>query len=274
MAHAIEYQPRAVHALRWLGELSRHRDVLYMIAWREIKVKYKQSVMGFLWALLIPIVIVAAGVVVRYAFSLVSGTAMSVDDVASVTVKAVPWAFFVSAVRFSSHSLIANTSLVTKIYLPREIFPIASLLSQLLDFAVASGVLVVILTIAGIGLSVHLLWIPALAVILVLFTLALGLFLSAASLFFRDVKYLVEVFLMFAIFFTPVFYDVEMFGRWAPLLLLNPVAPVLEGLNAAIVRQVSPSLPWLGYSASVAVIGCALGVAFFKRLEPYFAESV
>ena len=273
-AQTVEYEARTLGGAGWFSELMRHRDLLYMITWRELKVKYKQSVMGVLWAVLIPIVVVAAGIVVRYAFAMVSGQPMTLGDIAGVTVKAIPWAFFVSAIRFSSNSLISNSNLVTKIYMPREIFPLAAVLSALLDFAVASGVLVVVLAAARIGISIQLLWVPVLVAVLIMMTVALALILSAASLFFRDVKYLVDVFLMFAIFFTPVFFEAAMFGRWANLLMLNPVAPVLEGLHAVVIRHTAPSLPWLAYSAVLAVGGCILGMIFFKRVEPYFAESV
>lgn len=250
------------------------RSLLVMLTWREVRVKYKQSVMGMLWALLMPMVIVGAGVLVRWGFSRVSGTELTLEDVASVSVRAVPWAFFVSAVRFATTSLISNTSLVTKIYLPRELFPIAAILSQLLDFVVAGLVLSVILALLGVGASVHLLWVPVLAALLVMLATGIGILVSAASLFFRDVKYLVEVALTFAIFFTPVFYEARMFGEWSTLLLVNPVAPLLEGFAAAVVYHVAPPGAWLAYSAAAGAAGLLLAVWVFRRLEPYFAESV
>jgi ABC-type polysaccharide/polyol phosphate export permease len=257
-----------------LGQLMAQRDLLYMLTWREIRIKYKQSVMGMLWAILMPAVIVSAGVIVRIGFSMASGQPLETGDLASVSVRAVPWAFFVSSIRFATMSLVANTSLVTKVYLPREVFPISAMLSQLMDFAVASLVLIVVLTVMHVGVSVQLLWLPWLILVLVVLTTGLGIVLAAVSLFFRDVKYLVEVILTFAIFFTPVFYETRMFGHWASLLMLNPVAPLLEGIADVVVRHTAPPLPWVGYSAL-----CALGilggaVAVFHRLEPYFAESV
>ena len=264
-----------MRGVRELGvELYRRRDLLYMLTWREIKVRYKQTIMGILWAILMPLVIVSAGLIVRYAFARLSGTALKLDDLILVTVKAAPWAFFVSGIRFASNSLIANANLVTKIYLPREIFPIASVLSQLTDFAVASAVVVVLLAIVGVPIRLGLLWIVPLLLLLVVLTIALGLFLSAAALFFRDVKYIVEVILTFAIFFTPVFYEVSLFGRWRTLLLLNPVSPLLEGLGAAATGRAMPAPGWIAYSAAVATGGLLASLAFFKRLEPYFAESV
>lgn len=260
--------------MRWLREIVARRDLLLMLAWREIKIKYKQSVMGFMWALLMPALIVAAGVMVKYAFATISGKALNASDVASVAARSVPWAFVVATIRFASTSLVSNANLVTKIYMPRVIFPVASVLSQLLDLAVAAVVLTVFLAFTGAHLSVHLLWIPVLLAILLLLVTGLSIFLSAAALFFRDVKYIVEVIITFAIFFTPVFYDVSMFGRWARVLLLNPVAPLLEGIGAVVVGRALPYASWVGYSAAVAVVVLIGALAFFRRMEPYFAEAV
>ena len=257
-----------------LGRLVAKRDLLYTLTWREIRVKYKQSIMGMLWAILMPAIIVSAGVVVRIGFSMVSGRPFETADLASVSVRAVPWAFFVSSIRFGSASLISNTTLVTKVYLPREVFPVAAMLSQLMDFAVAAGVLTIGLVALGVGASAALWWLPVLLLILVVLTTGLSILVSAGSLFLRDVKYLVEVFLTFAIFFTPVLYEARMFDRWASLLMLNPVAPLLEGIADAVVRHATPSLPWVGYSALCAVVTLAGALSIFRRLEPYFAESI
>jgi lipopolysaccharide transport system permease protein len=258
---------------RLFSQLLAKRDLLYMLTWREIRVKYKQSVMGMLWAVLMPVVIVSAGVVVRVGFAIVSGKPLETGDLASVSVRAVPWAFLISSIRFATNSLISNSSLVTKIYLPREVFPVAAMLSQLVDLVVASLVLAVGLVVMGVGVSIQLLWLPILILILVVLTTGLCIVLSAASLFFRDVKYLVEVFLTFAIFFTPVFYEARMFGRWASLLMLNPVAPLLEGIADVVVRHAAPPVAWVGYSALCAAAVFAGAVAIFHGLEPYFAES-
>jgi ABC-type polysaccharide/polyol phosphate export permease len=257
-----------------LKEIAQYRDLLYMLAWRDIAVKYKQSIMGFMWAILMPLLIVAAGALVRYAFSRLSGEPLAGEDIAEVSVKAVPWAFFVSSLRFSTQSLIANTNLVTKIYFPRELFPLAAIISQLFDLVVAAAALTVLLTLAGIGVSVQLFWVPILIAILVALALALGFLFSALALFFRDVKYLIEVILTFGIFFTPVFYNVELFGDWAPILMLNPVAPILEGLGACIVHQQAPALGWLAYSAVVSLVALALSYKTFRALEPSFAEYI
>ena len=255
-------------------QLSRHRDLLYMLSRRDITVKYKQSIMGFLWAILMPLLITSAGVVVKIAMGQMSGKAVVFTDVLPVAVKAAPWAFFVASLRFSTQSLSGNYVLVTKIAFPRAVFPLSSVASQLFDFAIASAVIFVLILFAPISATIHLLWVPVLLALLVAQVTGLALLLSAANLFFRDVKYLVEVVLTFAIFFTPVFYSVALFGDRGKLLMLNPVAPILEGLDAVIVQGHAPDAMWTGYAAVWAVGLLLVTPAIFLRLEPKFAESV
>jgi lipopolysaccharide transport system permease protein len=245
-----------------------------MIAWRDIRVKYKQSVMGFMWAIFMPMLIVCAGGLVRYAISILSEKPMALSQLVTVSVKAVPWAFFVGSLRFGTNSLLQNKTLVTKIYFPKEIFPIAAVLSSFFDFGVAGIFLVVILTILGTGGSIYLLWVPVLLLILVALAMGLSIMLSALNLFFRDVRYLVEVILTFAIFFTPVLYEVEMFGRAGRVLLLNPVAPILEAVNSCVVLHRAPELWWVLYSVAISLLFLALAYSKFKDLEPRFAERI
>lgn len=257
-----------------VSDLVQYRDLLYMLTWRDIKIRYKQSVMGFLWAILMPSLIVGAGILVRFAFSMTSGRSLSLADIASVSLKSLPWAFFVSAIKFSTNSLVGNSNLVTKIYFPREVFPIAAVLASLFDFAIASVVVILVLVLAKVGVSIYLLWFPVLLLMLILFTTGLGMFLSCGNLFFRDVKYLVDVFLTFGILFTPVFYDARMIGKWAPLLLVNPVATILEAMNDVVVRHAPPDYAWLAYAACWATLGFAAAWKVFHSAEASFAENI
>jgi len=260
--------------MQWIRELTKYRELLYMLSWREVRIRYKQSVMGLLWAVLMPVIITMAGVVVRVAATKLSGRPVSGADVGAIGVKALPWAFFISALRFGTMSLASNSNLVTKIKFPRLVFPLSSVLTSLVDMAVASPLLLVLLPLSGVHLSWAMLWAAPLLLVLILFTVGLTVLCSAANLFFRDVKYLVEVVLTFAIFFTPVLYDADMVGKWRPLVMLNPVAPLLEGLNSAVVLGRQPDLPWIAYSTVVALLLTMIALSFFRRLEPRFAESV
>jgi len=255
-------------------ELIQFRHLLMMLTWRDIKIRYKQSVMGFLWAIFMPLLIVAAGIIVKKGISIVSGKPMDLADIASITVKALPWSFFIGTVRFSTGSLVSNRNLVEKIYFPREVFPLASVLANLFDFAIASIATIVILGFMGVGISVHILWIPLLLLFLVLFSAGLGMLMSCANLFFRDVRYLVEVILTFAIFFTPVFYEASLFGKWETLLLMNPVGAILECVNAVVVLHQPPNFFWMLYAASWGIGLFLISWNVFHRLESSFAENI
>src|SRR5690349_910895 len=168
-----------------LRQLSRHRDLLYMLSRRDITVKYKQSIMGFLWANLMPLLITSAGVVVKIAMAQMSGKAVVFRDVLPVAIKAAPWAFFVASLRFSTQSLSNNYNLVTKIAFPRAVFPLSSIASQLFDFLIAASVIVVLIVVsslvsptASVPLTVHLLWVPVLIGLLIAQAVGWALLLS------------------------------------------------------------------------------------------------
>jgi ABC-type polysaccharide/polyol phosphate export permease len=165
-------------------------------------------------------------------------------------------------------------NLVTKVYLPKEIFPIAAVLASLFDCFVAAGGLLVVLVAMRIGWSANLLWTPVLILSLVILVTGVDMIVSAASLFFRDVKYIVEVVLTFGVFFTPVFYDIRMLGRNGKWLLLNPIAPIVDGLGSCVAHHQPPQLIWVAYSFAIGVIALLGGYAFFKHLEGAFAESI
>jgi len=257
-----------------LRELLHYRGLLFMLTWRDIKARYKQSMMGFFWAVLMPLLIVGAGLLVRVAFSVKSGEHIPLADISAIALKSLPWAFFISAVKFGTNSMVSNPNLVTKIYFPREVFPVAAVLASLFDATIASSVVILLLVVARVGVSWQLLWVPLLLLLIVTFTMAAAMLLSCANLFFRDVKYLVDVLLTFGIFFTPVFYDAHSLGKWAPLLLLNPLGTLLQSLSDTVVYHSAPAGNWLAYAATAAVGGLYLAWRIFDRAEVSFAESI
>jgi len=257
-----------------LRELVEYRHLLFVLTWRDIRIRYKQTVMGFLWALLMPALIVAGGILVKKAFAVVQGTPLDSEAIASASVKALPWAFVVGSIRFATNSLTSNATLLTKVYFPREVLPLSAVLASLFDFGVAAVVLGVLLGVFGITPSVQLAWVPVILTLLVLVTAAAGMLLACANLFFRDVKYLLDVVLTFGILFTPVLYDARLMGDWAPLLLANPIGALLEALNDTIVLHNRPDPFWLAYAAVWAIPGFLAASAIFDRAEPLFAERV
>lgn len=257
-----------------IKELIQYRDLLFALVAKDIKIRYKQTAMGFLWAIFMPMLIVASGVIVKKAMAFVANKPFTLDEVVSVSVKSLPWAFFVGALKFAVGSLTANMNLVKKIYFPREVFPIAYVIAQFYDFAIASIILAIILIIAKVHLTIYFLWLPVIILFLVLFTIALSLILSCANLFFRDVKYITDVILTFGIFFTPVFFEAKMFSKYEIFFMLNPVGSMLENINTIIVLQKPPDLFWVGYAGVISILGFLFSCYVFHKNEPNFAENI
>jgi lipopolysaccharide transport system permease protein len=257
-----------------ISKLWQYRELLYMVAWRDVRIRYKQSVMGLLWAILMPSLIVGAGILVRVGGAKYTGSSISLDDIASVMVRAVAWSFFIAGIRFGTSSLLGNATLVTKIAFPKEVFPIAATLSSLFDFAIATAAVLLALVAMGWVPTLQAFWGLLFLVMLAMLTTGLALLLSAANLFFRDVKYIVEIMLTYAIFFTPVLYEASVLGKWRTLVMLNPIAPILEGLADTLVYGRPPEPQWMAYSFVVSAATLLFGYWLFKQLEPKFAESI
>ncbi|MEW6009277.1 MAG: ABC transporter permease [Candidatus Omnitrophota bacterium] len=255
-------------------QILKYRDLLMMLTLRDIRIRYKQAVMGFLWAIFMPVLAIAAGLLIKTAVSIVSGKPLDLAGVVSISVKVLPWTFFISSIRFAVQSLVGNKNLVTKIYFPREVLPFSGILACLFDFSIAIIALIILLVSVKAGLSIYLLLIPVVLLFLILFTAGLSLLLSSANLFYRDVKYIVEIILMFGIFFTPVFYEASMFGKYETLLLLNPIGSILEAINSIVVLHKMPDVFWFSYAGLSSIITFALGMTLFRKAEPYFAENI
>ena len=272
-------------------ELWKYRGLAYELMRRDIRVRYKQTALGFAWAVLMPTLVVLAGALVRSAMAYVGGRTLAMPDLAGIAIKALPWSFFVGSLGFATTSLVGQANLVTKIYFPREVLPLASTLAQAFDTSIGGAVLLVAFAVLGVDYRVTALWAPAIAVCVFMLTAGLALLVSCANLFFRDVKYLVQVVLTFGIFFTPVFFEPEMFGPLgARVMMLNPLAPLMEGLRLSVVfghNLLNPIVvsgrhgavlawsPWyLAYGAGLATATFVGGLVLFHRAEPKFAEYV
>ncbi|RIL01396.1 MAG: hypothetical protein DCC71_17815 [Proteobacteria bacterium] len=294
-ADADDAAPRP-GAFAELAELARdvfaHRELLAQITLRDVRIRYTQAVMGFGWAVLMPAMIVGAGLMIRWAMAHVSGERLDGSVAFGLALKALPWAFFVGAIGFAVNSLTGNFELVTKVAFPRIVLPIAAVLTQAIDTAVGGAALLVAGPLLGAGVGASWLWVPPLALLALALTSAAAIFLACANLFFRDVKYLVQIFLTFGIFFTPVFFEPAMLGATgAELLMLNPLSPILEGLRLAVAenhdlarslvsadaqgRAVLAWSPWyLAYAGAVAALGLFASALVFRRLERLFAEHL
>lgn len=277
--------------------VSRHRDSVWLEIWerrellrqlinRDVRLRYHQAVMGFLWALLMPCLVLGASVMIRGLISR-NGNLPHSTGVAGIAFKAWAWSFFVGSINFSTNSLLSNINLISKMYFPREVLPIAAVGAQGVDALVGLGFLAVLSPLLGVHYSLALLWLPVLLVILLLLVLGLALLLSAANVFYRDVKYLVQVAVTFGIFATPVFYGLPDLGQKERLIIgLNPLTTVLEGLRLVVGEGVglahtipAPNggmpiwSPWFLVGSTVAgVLMFAIGARFFRLQADRFAE--
>ena len=278
-----------------LAELAREvwgaRELLAQLTLRDVRIRYTQAVMGFAWALLTPLLVLGAGSLVRYGMAYMTGTRLESATLLGLSVKALPWSFFVGSIGFAMASLTANLELVTKVAFPRLVLPLSATLTQAFDTAIGAVALG-----AGIALfawpGASILWAPLLVALSFLLTCAAAVFLACGNLFFRDVKHIVQVLLTFGIFFTPVFFEPQMLGaRAARLLMLNPLSPLLEGLRLCLVQGHDLARPlWIPdargnpfevwtpwYLVYATTLSCGAFLAsclWFRRLEHLFAEYV
>lgn len=276
-----------------IWEIYSYRELLGQLVLRDIRIRYKQAIMGFAWALLMPLLIVAAGCLVKIALAHASGGNVDLPRVAGMSIKALGWAFFAGSIGFAANSLVSNMALVTKVYFPRELFPFSAVITQWIDTCVGGGFLLVLLAFfANISISVEWLWAVPVVLLLVAMTTTVALLLSCANVFFRDVKYIVQIVLTFGIFFTPVFYEPELFGPHGSfIMMLNPLSPILEALRLAIIEKHNLLLPviteghdglrfttwhigFLIYSAVISLGGFLWAWRYFHKMEFVFAEYV
>ena len=273
-----------------IREVWQARELLEQLIARDLRIRYHQAVMGFAWALLMPVLIVISGTIVRFAIATVSGSNLNVEDVGATAVKGVAWAFVSGSLGIATQSLLANASLITKLNFPRETLPLASVTAQGVDSLVSGTAVALFLPFVGLDVSWALLWVLPLVLMLVLFIAALSLVLSCANLFFRDIKYIVQVLLSFGIFFTPVFFEPAMFGPViGKLMMFNPLSPIFEGLRLVTMEghnlahpliemttKGQPVLAWtpwyLVYSVVVTFICMLVGIRVFRRSAVLFAE--
>ena len=268
-----------------IKESYEYRELLFALVSRNIRVTYKQAAFGVMWVFFMPVMAIVSGIMFRIVMSLFSGRPLLLTDVISVMVKSVPWLLFSGIVGGASGSLVGSMGLITKIYFPRQVIPFSQILTSLFNFSISLTGLIATLTIISffasdsappIVLSFQLFWIPVFLVILISMAAGIGLILSCANLFYRDVKYIVGVVLQFGIMFSLVYFTYAELGQWGWIFLFNPITPLLEGIRMVVVEgAIEPFMwPWIGYSVAAAVAGLAIGSLVFKRADGLFAEFV
>jgi lipopolysaccharide transport system permease protein len=248
------------------------RELLYQLVRRDLLIRYKQSVMGFGWAVFMPLVNTAI-------FSIVFMRVAKIDVGMPYPLFAycglLTWNLSASAWRFSVSSMTANVNLVTKVYFPREIFPFSSVIVSAVDSLVGAVVLIGLMIYFQIAPTPALLFLPVIIAVQLMFTTGIALLLAMANLFYRDVKYLFEVAVTAWMFATAVVYPLDSVGGiYGAILQLNPMTPIVEAYRSVLIRGVLPPLEPFGAAAAVSALVLVVGWLWFHRSEFEFAENV
>jgi lipopolysaccharide transport system permease protein len=256
-----------------LRDLWEYRELLYFLTWRDVKVRYKQTVLGAAWAIIQPFFTMVV-------FSLFFGKLAKVPSdgipypIFSYAAL-VPWAFFANGLSQSSTSLVASANLIQKVYFPRLVVPISSVISGAVDFVLAFVVLLGMMLYYGIVPTAAVVWLPLLLLLALVTSLGVGLWLTAMNVQFRDVRYAVPFLVQAWMFATPIAYPSSLLDEpWRTLYGINPMAGVVEGFRWALLGTETAPGPIILVSAIVSVGLLVSGAFYFRRMEKTFADVV
>jgi lipopolysaccharide transport system permease protein len=259
-------------ALR-LGDVWEYRELLYFLTWRDVKVRYKQTILGAAWAVIQPLFTMVV-------FSIFFGKLAKVpSDGVPYPIFAyaalVPWSFFASGLTSAADSLVSNARLVTKVYFPRLTIPIAAVVSGLVDFAIALSVLFVLMAIYGRAPSINALWLPVFVLMAMATATGVGLWLSAFNAKYRDVRYTLPFIVQAWLFITPVAYPSSLLDEpWRTVYGLNPMVGVVEGFRWGLLGTDTPPDTMALVSVAAAFVVLVTGAFYFRKLESTFADVV
>jgi lipopolysaccharide transport system permease protein len=262
---------QGVAALDW-AELWEYRELLYFLVWRDVKVRYKQAVLGAGWAVLQP----AMAMVI---FSIIFGRLVKLPTDGSpypvfVYAGLLPWTFFSNAVTTASNSLVNSANVITKVYFPRVIIPLAAVGAGLVDFTVAFGLLIILLVWYHIPLTPWFALVPVFLLLTIIAAVGVGTVLSALTVNYRDFRWVLPFAIQVWLYATPVTYASSVVPeKWRVAFGLNPMAGVVEGFRSAVLGR-PPLWTLVGTSAVVAVATLVLGLIYFQRVERTFVDVV
>ncbi|MCK4352479.1 ABC transporter permease [candidate division WOR-3 bacterium] len=251
-------------------EIYKYRELLLTLALRDVKSRYKQSVLGITWALFVPLIAMLVFTFVFSKFVKVDTGGIPYPIFAYCGI--LPWTFFAASLNTSINSLVANGGLVTKIYFPREVFPLASIAASFVDFCIATLVLLGLMLFYHIHFHLTILLVIPILLLQIMLTAGLGFIFSMANLFFRDIRYLFQVIIPLWMFATPVVYPIPEKFRW--LYIINPMAPIISSYRSLIIEGSLPDMTTFSISILISLTIFIIGALWFHRAEYLFAENI
>jgi lipopolysaccharide transport system permease protein len=255
-----------------LRELWKYREMIYFLTWRDVKVRYKQTVLGATWAIIQPVfnMIIFSVIFGRLAQLDSEGIPYPIFNYAAL----LPWNYFSQSLSQSSNSIVGSAHLITKVYFPRLIIPLTSVVSGLVDFGISFFVMIILMLYFQVQPTIGLFLLPLFLLLSMITALGVGLWLSALNVQYRDVRYVVPFLIQFWMFATPVVYSSTLLQEpWRTLYGLNPMVGVVEGFRWALLGTEPPKLMIL-ISTVVSVLLVISGIYYFRRMEKYFADLV
>jgi len=255
-----------------LRELWSYRELLYFFVWRDVKIRYKQTGLGVAWALIQPLFTMVIFSVIFGGLAKIPSDGMPYPLFALAAL--LPWQLFGEGLTRSTTSMVANANIITKVYFPRLIMPIAGTISPLADFLVATGILVLMMAYYGFVPTVNVVFLPAFVLLGLATSLGVGLWLSALNVQYRDFQYTVPFLIQIWLYASPVVYSTNLVPEKYQLLYgLNPMAGVIEGFRWALLGSAPPS-GIIGLAVVVVLVLLVSGAFYFRKMEQYFADIV
>jgi lipopolysaccharide transport system permease protein len=268
--------PRGWVHINW-GELWRARELLYFLTWKDVKVRYKQTILGVLWALLQPVLTM---LVFSVFFGRLAGLGKQTGDIPYpifVYAGLLPWTFFANAVTGSSASVVGNTNLITKVYFPRLVIPLASVGGGLVDLAVSFTVLIGMMLFYHVPIQLQLAYVPLFLLGVILAATGVGALLAALTVSYRDFRYIVPFMMQIWMFLTPVIYPAKMLDQLSPkarlIYEMNPMSGLISGFRAAFLGQPIEWQP-IGISLAASLALFLIGASYFRKVERRFADVI
>ncbi|HAQ02960.1 TPA: phosphate ABC transporter permease [Candidatus Nomurabacteria bacterium] len=272
-SHTTVIKPKKIFSFSSLSEVWEYRELLYFFTWRDLKVRYKQTAIGALWAIFQPFITMVV-------FSVFFGGLLKIpsDGVPYpifVYTGLLFWQFFSSALSDTSNVLITNQAIITKVYFPRLILPLSSVMTKFIDFGIAAVILVGMMFYYNYTPHlVGLLIIPLLLIITFMVSTGLGLFLASINVKYRDVRYALPFFIQILMFVTPVIYPASIAGKYSWILALNPMMGVIQSARAALLGTTVLNWTLVSISLLATFILMLIGIYTFKKTERYFADII
>lgn len=259
--------------LRYVNDLRGYRNLLWLWTLREIKVRYKQSILGGAWAILQPLLLTLMFTIIFSYF--VKLPSDGVPYPIFIYTAMLPWTFLSTSVGFGIPSLVTNLNLITKVFFPREVLPVASIAAAFFDFLIASSIFILLLLYYRMPITLEYLWLPLIMLVQIVLTLGVVFIGSALNVFYRDLRFVVPLLLQLWMYASPVVYPISAVPEEIlPLYMLNPMAGIIDSYRRVLLHGQPPHFPYLGFATLLSLIIGLLGYYYFKREEWKFADLI